>query len=276
MDESVPWRYAACNEMFEGWSLEKTAACVAELGYQGLELAPFTLCERVTDLSAGDRKTIRGTVEGAGLEVAGLHWLLANTPFRLNPPDPEERKNAAAYLLDLVDFCADVGGKILVFGSPAQRDPVDGFSLEEGWVATAKAMRACGERASERGVTFCIEPLGTDFVSWVDDAIRMVQEVNCPGFQMMVDCKAMARDERWSVGDQIRHANPWFKHVHVNDPNRLGPGMGELDFVPIMAALKEVEFGAWVSLEAFEFSLGIERIVRESMANLQAAIARSM
>ena len=160
-----------------------------------------------------------------------------------------------------------------MFGSPAQRDPVDGFSLEEGWAATVEVMRACGERASERGVTFCIEPLGTEFVSWVDDAIRMVQEVDCPGFQMMVDCKAMARDERWSVGDQIRHANPWFKHVHVNDPNRLGPGMGELDFVPIMAALKEVEFGGWVSLEAFEFSLGIERIVRESMANLQAAIA---
>ncbi|MCZ6632756.1 MAG: sugar phosphate isomerase/epimerase [bacterium] len=276
MSETVPWRYAACNEMFEGWSLEKTANCVAELGYQGLELAPFTLCEQVTDLLAEDRKTIRQTVEGAGLEVAGLHWLLANTPFRLNPPDPEERKKAAAYLLDLVDFCADVGGKILVFGSPAQRDPVDGFSLEEGWAAMVKAMRACGERASERGVTFCIEPLGTAFVSWVDDAIRMVQEVDCPGFQMMVDCKAMAKDERWSVGDQIRHANPWFKHVHVNDPNRLGPGMGELDFVPIMAALKEVEFGGWVSLEAFEFSLGTERIARESMANLQAAIARSM
>ena len=189
MSEPVSWRYAACSEMFEGWSLEKTANCVAELGYQGLELAPFTLCERVTDLLAEDRKTIRRTVEGAGLEVAGLHWLLANTPFRLNPPDPKERQQAAAYLLDLVDFCADVGGKILVFGSPAQRDPVDGFSLEEGWTATVKAMRACGERASERGVTFCIEPLGTDFVSWVDDAIRMVEEVNCPGFQMMVDCK---------------------------------------------------------------------------------------
>ena len=115
--------YAICNELFEDWPLDKTAAFVAELGYQGLELAPFTLCNLVTDLSAADRRRIRRTVESAGLSVVGLHWLLAQTEgFQLNDSDPDVRARTAQYLLDLIDCCAELGGEVLIFGSPQQRD----------------------------------------------------------------------------------------------------------------------------------------------------------
>lgn len=269
---NVPWRYSLCNEMFEGWELADIAQLAAEIGYQGVELAPYTFAPLVTDLSAADRHKIRQDVEDAGLKVSGLHWLLARTPYMLNTPDPEERARAAQYLLDVIDFCADVGGDILVFGSPQQRDPVEGFSKEEAWASTVKAMRRCGERAEERGVFFCIEPLGTPFITWVDDALRLVQEVDRPGFRMMVDCKSMGQDTRWPPSEQLRYASPWFKHVHVNDPNRLGPGMGELDFAPIMATLRELEYDGWVSLEAFLFPKGPERLARESMDNLRSAL----
>lgn len=264
------YKYAICNEGFEGWSLDKVSQTVAGMGYEGVELAPFTLCNLVTDLSAEDRRGIRNAVEGAGLKVAGVHWLLAQTPFRLNVPEASERKAAADYLVALVDFCADVGGDALVFGSPAQRDPQEGFAPEDAWGETVQVMRRVGMRADERGVQFCIEPLGTPFVTWVDDAVRMVEEVNQPGFAMMVDCKAMVPDTRWSPADQIRKMVPHYKHVHVNDPNRLGPGMGDLDFQPIMHALDEVAFDGWVSVEAFEFSQGAEHVARESLKHLNA------
>lgn len=269
----VNWRYSLCNEMFEGWPLAEIAQLAAKIGYQGVELAPYTFAPLVTDLSAADRARIRQDVEDAGLKVAGLHWLLARTPFQLNTPDAEERRRAGEYLLAVIDFCADVGGEILVFGSPQQRDPVPGYPQEEAWASTVQIMRRCGERAEERGVTLCIEPLGTPFITWVDDALRLVKEVDRAGFKMMVDCKSMAQDKRWPPAEQIRYASPWFKHVHVNDPNRLGPGMGDVDFRPIMAALRELQYEGWVSLEAFEFPGGPERIARESMANLKSALA---
>jgi sugar phosphate isomerase/epimerase len=258
--------------MFEGWPLADVARTAADLGYQGIELAPYTFAPLVTDLSAADRLRIRREVEGAGLQVSGLHWLLARTPHRLNTPDAVERERAALYLLDLIDFCADVGGEILVFGSPDQRDPADGYSFSEAWASTVQVMRRCGERAAKRGVTFCIEPLGTSFITWVDDALRLVREVDTPGFRMMVDCKSMGGDARWSPAEQMRYAAPWFRHVHVNDPNLLGPGMGDLDFAPILAALRDLEYDRWVSLEAFRFPGGPEQIARESMANLVAAL----
>lgn len=241
----------------------------AEIGYQALELAPFTLADLVTDLSVSDRDGIRKDVEDAGLTVAGLHWLLANTPHRLNVPNSDTRSAAADYLVALVDFCADVGGDILVFGSPAQRDPADGFSLEDGWAWMTEAMRRVGERASERQVSFCTEPLGTPFISWIDDAIRLVEEVDCPGFRMMVDCKAKAQDDRWSVSDQIRHVHGCFDHVHVNAPNRLGPGMGDQDFDPILKTLVDLKYDGWVSVEAFEFEMAREVVARTSLESMK-------
>jgi sugar phosphate isomerase/epimerase len=273
-EKKADWDYSICNESFEEWPLAQIAAKVAEMGYQGIELAPFTLAPLVTDISAEERTQIRRDVEDAGLTVSGLHWLLAKTDYRLNVPDKDEREAAVQYLLALIDFCADVGGDILVFGSPAQRDPQEGFSTEAAWDWMVKAMRRCGKRANDRGVTFCIESLGTDFITWVDDAARLVEEVDQAGFAMMVDCKSMAQDDRWSVSEQLKAVWPHYKHVHVNDPNLLGPGMGDLDFVPILSTLKELGYDRWLSVETFEFELGPERIARESVANLQSAMAQ--
>ena len=273
----ISWRYAICNELFEGWSLEKTAHFVAETGYAGLELSPFTLCDYVTNLSAVDRRQIRQTIEGAGLQVVGLHWLLARTEgFQLNDPDPTVRERTAQYLLDLIDCCADVGGEVLIFGSPQQRNVLPGWSREAAWQSAAEIMHRCGERAQAQGVLFCLEPLSTketDFLVTVDEAAALVREVNHPGLQMMVDVKAMSQDPR-PIPTQIQAVHPLFHHVHVNDPNLRGPGMGELDFQPILQTLHELDFSRWVSVEVFDFSPGEAYTAQESLKNLRAAEPR--
>jgi len=268
-----PWRYAICNELFEGWALGDLARFVAGLGYRGLELAPYTLARQVRYLMPADRAKIREAIESAGISVAGLHWLLARTDgLYLNDPASDVRERAVQYLLDEIDLCADLGGDVLVFGCPAQRNPRSGCSQEEAWAYTLAAMRRCGERAAGRGVVFCIEPLAPPdccFITAVDEAASLVREVDHPGFRMMVDVRAMAADPR-PIPEQIRMVAPLIHHVHLNDPNRLGPGMGDLDFGPILVALSEVGYRGWLSVEAFDAEGGIERIARESMAYLRA------
>ncbi len=268
------WRYAICNELFEGWSLSAIAEYAGSLGYQGLELAPYSLCDSVRDLSAADRRRIRNDVESQGLSVVGLHWLLARTKgLHLNDRDDAVRARTTQYLLDEIDLCADLGGEVLVFGSPQQRNPGPGCSDSDAWCWTVEAMRRCGERALDRGVTFCIEALAAPeccFICHVDEAASLVRTVDHPGFRMMVDVKAMAADER-PVSDQIREVVDLVRHVHVNDPNRLGPGMGEVAFAPILLTLNDVGYDHWVSVEAFDATYGIEKIAQESMVNLIAA-----
>ncbi|MEM7132003.1 MAG: sugar phosphate isomerase/epimerase family protein [Chloroflexota bacterium] len=265
-------RYAICNELFDGWALDKTAAFVAELGYEGLELSPFTLCDLVTDLSAADRRQIRHTVEETGLSVVGLHWLLAKTEgFQLNDVDPDVRERTTQYLLDLIDCCADLGGEVLIFGSPQQRDVPPDRPRHDAWQSTAESMHRCGVRAQEQGVLFCIEPLSTNetnFIVNVEEAADLVRAADHPGCQMMVDTKAMSHTPR-PISEQIQSVHPLFHHVHVNDPNLRGPGMGGLDFQPILQTLRELAYSRWVSVEVFDFTPGAEKTARESLAYLQ-------
>lgn len=269
------WRYAICNELFGERALHEIASIARELGYEGLELAPFTLADKVADITDKARRQIREEIESEGMKVVGLHWLLAKTEgLQINDPDPAIRERAAQYMLDEIDLCADLGGEVLVLGSPQQRAIRPGFSRDEAWTNMVEIMHRCGERAAKRGVFFCIEALPTpecEYINTVDMCAELVRQVAHPGFQMMVDCKQMATNDARPIPIQIKTVAPYIRHVHVNDPNRLGPGMGDTDFKPILQALREINFKKWCSVEAFDPDYGIERIARESIQNLRAA-----
>src|SRR5438067_11575438 len=96
--QGVDRRYAICNETFEGWDHARVCRFVAEVGYTGLELAPFTLAPRITDVTADQRRTLRRQAEDAGLTIFGLHWLLAKTEgLQITSPDEAVGRRPADY-----------------------------------------------------------------------------------------------------------------------------------------------------------------------------------
>ena len=122
-------RYAICNETFENWDHARVCRTVADLGYQGLELAPFTLAPRITDVTPDQRATLRKQAEDCGIKIIGLHWLLAKTEgLQLTSPVPSVRTKTAEYIVELARCCRDVGGELMVFGSPAQRRVAAGYT----------------------------------------------------------------------------------------------------------------------------------------------------
>jgi sugar phosphate isomerase/epimerase len=119
-------------------------------------------------------------------------------------------------------------------------------------------------------VCICIEPLSpqdTNFIQTAAEARRLVEAVGHPGLRMILDVRAMCADEE-PIPEIIRKSAPYLEHVHANDPNLSGPGFGDTDFVPIAAALKEIGYDGYVSVEVFDFSPGSERIARESLRYL--------
>lgn len=271
------FRYAICNETFGDWDHARVCRFVADLGYQGLELAPFTLAPRITDVSPDRRRELREQAEGCGLTILGLHWLLAKTEgFHLNSPNEVVRRRTADYLMELARCCRDVGGKILVFGSPAQRRIPTGATREQATDYAVDTFRMAASGFADCGVTLCLEPLSppdADFINTAAEAVEILDRLNHPNFALHLDVKAMATDG--PAPELIRTYAARTGHFHANDVNLRGPGFGETDFVPIFRALKESGYTGWVSVEVFDYSPDPETIARESLRHMRECEARA-
>jgi sugar phosphate isomerase/epimerase len=265
-------KFGVCNEIFQGWEIEAVMEYVAGIGYDAVELAPFTLARTVTEISPAQRQRIRDTAARLGLDICGLHWLLARTEgLHLSHPDSTVRARTGKYLSDLVDCCADLGGKVLVLGSPQQRNVLAGVTPEQAWELATGTVTAAVRRAEERAVVMCVEPLApaeTNFINSAAEAIRFAQQFNSRAIQIILDVKAMCV-EQTTIPDIIHQSWPHFCHFHANDSNLKGPGFGEVDFRPIAAALKEVGYAAYVSVEVFRYEEGPEAIATGSLDYLR-------
>jgi sugar phosphate isomerase/epimerase len=270
-------RFAICNELFQDWPWERALELTRECGYTGWEIAPFTLGGRPELLPAERRQQLADQVSRSGVEVVGLHWLLAKTEgYHLTTHDAEIRGRTARYLGQLAELCRDLGGSLMVLGSPLQRN----FSPAEMTHAQAaenarQVLEAALPELEKHQVTLALEPLGPgegNFWNHAAQTVEVIQQINSPNVQLHLDVKAMST-EGTDISDIIRANAAHLVHFHANDPNLLGPGMGDVDFVPIFKALRDVQYEGWVSVEVFDYKPGIEAIARQSMQNMRNALS---
>ena len=274
--KDTPMKFAICQELYEGWEWERQCEFSASLGYKGLELAPFTLGDRISDVSAEQRATLRKQAEDHGLEIIGLHWLLAKTEgLHLTTSDANVRNATSEYLIELGHACADFGGSVMVFGSPFQRNLEDGMSTDQAMANADEVFKTCLPAFADRGVSICMEPLTpkeTDFVNTCQQAMDLIAMIDEPNIVLHQDVKAMLGAETKSLPELIHEFKNSVGHFHVNDTNLLGPGMGETDYRPIVKALLESTYDHWVSVEVFDYSPGAENIAKQSINYMKRII----
>lgn len=269
-------KFGICNEIFQDWPLDDAFAYAAKAGYDCIEIAPFTIAKSVLDISAAERERIKDLAARKGIGISGIHWVLVQTEgLHLTHPDAETRARTSRYFVDLVDFCADIGGARIIVGSPKQRSLQPGVSYEQAWEFATNVFRDSVQRAEERGVVICFEPLGpgeTDFVNTASEGIRFAEQFKNPAMSIILDVKAMSTEAK-PVPDIIRDSAGSFAYFHANDPNLKGPGFGDTDFGPIAAALREAGYDGVVSVEVFKFEEGAEMIASRSIEYLRKTFA---
>lgn len=262
-------KYGICSEIFKDWNdVGRAIDYAKQVGYDGIEIAPFTLAKYVTEIPASTRREIVARAERADLEVLGIHWVLVGPDgMYLTHPKREVRDRTAQYLVDLAHFCGDIGGRIMVFGSPKQRNVMDGVTHAEATGYAVEVFEKALPAFAERGVTLCMEPLATtetNFCSNADETVALIERIGHPNFQLLLDTKAMT-DEPLGRPATIRKHAKYLKHYHANDANLEGPGFGDVDFGPIFEALRDVSFTGYASVEVFKFDPGPEAIATRSI-----------
>lgn len=273
------FKFAICNELWGKRPIEEVFTTAGEMGYDGVEIAAFTLAESVEEIDAARRAEIVAAAKQAGVEIVGLHWLFAAPAgLHFTTPGDAARQRTVNYLKTLVDFCADLGGTVMTLGSPNQRNVEPPNTFKAARARLVEGLRAAAPVCQSRGVTICFEalaPAETNIITTVDEAAALVDEVAAAGIDIMIDVKAMATMPDGIIGT-IEKYGARAKHVHANDPSKHGPGMGDnpADFKPILAALAESGYRGWVSVEPFIYEPDPDTVARTAIETLKAAMKR--
>lgn len=269
-------KLAICNETFQDWPFDKAFDFARQCGYSGIEIAPFTIDKNANNISSAQRSEVRKQAEAADLEVIGLHWLLAFTEgYYLTSPEAEIRTRTASYLAELASLCRDLSGNVLVLGSPQQRNLLPDVTHEAAMKYAADVIAQALPALERHQVVLAVEPLGPaegDFLLTADLGAELVEMLDSPYVRLHLDVKAMS-SESTPIPEIIKKHAGITAHFHANDANKLGPGMGEIDFVPILKSLQDANYTDWVSVEVFDYTPGVETLAQDSIAYLQKCLA---
>lgn len=278
----MPYRFhhCVCNEVFENWKFADACKAIRKAGYEGIEIAPFTLSEQPSEITPSQRQEYRDILASEGLEFVGLHWLMvAPKGLHVTTPDAELRARSWRHIHDLIDLCADLAGDqryqgIMVFGSPKQRATTGGLSRQEATRHYVDGLASVAPHAEQRGVTILVEALPStecDVVNTLAEAEAIVREIGSPAIQTMFDTHNAA-DETEPHDVLVDRYIEIIRHVHVNEMDGRQPGTGNYDFKPVLRKLAEHDYSGWISLEVFDFAAGAEHIVTSSLRYLEKEI----
>jgi sugar phosphate isomerase/epimerase len=271
-------KFGICNETYQNWSLERICDHAASCGYDGLEVAPFTLADDPRQMTEAAAAACGEIVRAAGLDVIGLHWLLVKPEgLHMTCDDDAIRAKTSAFLQHLARLCAAMGGSVMVLGSPKQRNLGESVSYETALQRATTLCREVAEVGGPLGVTLAIEPLSTvetNFLTGAAPAIELIKRVDHPACQLHLDVKAMCGEDG-EIPDIIAASKAHTVHFHANDKNLRGPGFGDIDFVPIARALKDSGYAGYVSVEVFNYEPSAEVIAADSLAYLRRTFAEA-
>ncbi|HKE21205.1 MAG TPA: sugar phosphate isomerase/epimerase family protein [Bryobacteraceae bacterium] len=275
------FRHSTCNEAFEKWPFPDACKAIRKTGYTGIEIAPFTLAEKPRDVSPDERRVLRETMAAEGLTFVGFHWLMVSPKgLHVTGPDAALRAHSWEHIRDLIDLCSDLGPDgVMVFGSPQQRRTIGGMSREQATCHFIDGVASVAPHAESRGVTVLVEalPIGQcDVVQTLEEAALVVERIGSPAVRTMFDVHN-AVDETIPHAELVDRYFDLIRHVHVNelDGSHCGaPTASPYDFKPVLETLARRGYRGWISLEAFDFSYGAERLVNDSLRHLESEIAK--
>jgi len=271
-----------CNELlaYDGMSFSEQCQVVSDLGYFGLELAPATFSDTPHLLAQSTRREIWETAQQYQLEITGLHWLLTAYP-QLSITNKALRTETQQVLIGLIDLCSDLGGSVMVHGSPGQRLIPEGVSVTQTRNSVIEFFKPIAEHAQKKNITYCIEPLSkaeTKFITSVEEGAEIVAAIGSDYFKTMIDTSAAGQSETLSVAALIRHWVPRgvVGHIQVNDTNRGAPGTGDDPFYEIVEAIAEVNWQAPIAIEPFEIRHNALATAAIGKATMDAHFARCL
>ena len=236
------FKYSYDALVYHGEAPEVSIARVAKCGYDAIEL--------VGEPSYYNVAEVKKQTGDLGLKVSSI-CSIYNLERDIAHPDKKVRGNARSYMMEVADFAAEVGCPTMIAGatSVCKTAPLADRKQEHDW--SVAILSEMADYAAQRNVALCLECWNRYETYWLnrlDQGLEMVNEINKPNLGLMGDLFHMNIDES-DMAQAIRDAGSKLIHIHFADSNRAAPGQGHLDFLPMMQALKDIDYGGYIAFE---------------------------
>jgi inosose dehydratase len=243
----------SCHLITWGEDLDTGMREASELG--------FRACETFTHLALAYEDRIdefRDLLGSRGLRLSALY---GGGRFS----DPAQADDVIAYNTKVAQFLAAMGVDRIVFGP---RGPRDGKTDTAGLRQMATTMTEAAKRTADLGVLACVHPhLGTELQD--RDELDAVMELTDDRFVYFCPDTAHLAAAGVDVPEVIRTYGSRVRYMHIKDLTPANPdpavfslrsgneqlpifcelGLGTVDFAPIMAALSDVGYNGWITVE---------------------------
>jgi sugar phosphate isomerase/epimerase len=225
-------------------SFEEKVRKAAQLGFEGIELM-------VRDPAGLDWLHVKSVLRSANLEVPQIVTgeLYGADGLCLVTADTGLYQRTEKRLHSVIDLAAYLGTMINLGRTRGRLDFLG--NIPNAWDIAVDRMKKLGEYAAEKQVKITLEPLNryeSDFILNAGEGIRFIQAVGLDNLGLMLDLFHMNIEEA-RIEDGLRIAGDRLWHIHLADSNRRYPGSGHIQYKPIFATLKELDYQGYISAE---------------------------
>ena len=249
-------KFGICNEMFVNRPVREVIEYVATLGFDGVELAPFTLSDDLESYPVSEQKAVARCAADNGIEILGLHWLLASPKgLHMTTPDAAVRGRTQDFFRKLIEIGVNTGGKILTLGSPYQRNYAEGESRDSAAERTVEFFKGLTGDLEASGVKLGLEPLEPEFTNFMTrtaETCGIAYAVGSENVGVTLDTHFLRWETKTYGGTfagMLELAGSRLVHLHIQDDNYLAPGTGAADFSDYVAAVKSFGWEGYISFE---------------------------
>ncbi|WP_254511632.1 sugar phosphate isomerase/epimerase family protein [Anatilimnocola floriformis] len=228
--------------------LPAAAQSAAELGFDAIEIFP-------PGPEAIDIPAVKKLLTDHNLKLAamgtGAGWV--KHKLHLTHADATIRAKAKDFIRSIIDTAGPLGAPAII-GSMQGRWG-ESISRETGFAWLGEALVELGEHARQYNVPLIYEPLNryeTNFCTTMQTGVSLLEDSGATNVVLLADLFHMNIEEV-EISGGIRAGGAHIGHVHLVDSNRRPAGLGHIDFAPIAAALRDIQYDKFLSAEALPY-----------------------
>ena len=276
----MPRKLAFSTNAFKKNSLDEAIDAIATIGYGGVELMADLHHAYPPVMDAAARSATQRHLAERKLPVSNVNaFTLFACGDTYHPTwierDPAKRKLRIDHTLRCIDLAAEFGASTISLQPGGPLIGRDDLTRDAAGELFAEGISTVLPRARERNLILAIEPEPGLFIETAAEYLEFKDRFFKHDDHVRMNCDI---GHLFCVGDDpaavIRQHAEHVAHVHLEDIGRnrvhqhLTPGKGVIDFAGVFAALDDVGYTGWTTVELYPYettAAGVAKLAFEHL-----------